>query len=186
MATQPAYPLLNAKEFLAIDFGGGRKAELDAGVIRMLGGVSAGHAIVQGNILAFLHGKLRGSGCMPYSSIFAIRTSDYSVRRADVTVYCGREGAQYDNDLAGDDALAVFEVLSAGTARTDLRTKLDEYKAMPSIDTIVYVDIAVERVRVVQRTGPNGWSDDRHSEPHDVALPSLDLTIPHTEIFAND
>ena len=77
-------------------------------------------------------------------------------------------------------------MLSAGTARTDLKVKLYEYQALPSVDTIVFVDIAVERVRVVQRTGPNGWAEQRFDEPTDVPLPSLDLVIPHDEIFARD
>jgi Uma2 family endonuclease len=77
-------------------------------------------------------------------------------------------------------------VLSAGTARTDLRAKLDEYRALPSVDTIVYVDIAAERVRVIQRTGAHGWSDVAHDAPVDVPLPSLGITLPHAEMFARD
>lgn len=77
-------------------------------------------------------------------------------------------------------------MLSAGTARTDLRVKLEEYRELPSIDTIVFVDIATERLRVVQRTGPKGWSETIHDEPFDVPLPSLDITLPHGEIFARD
>lgn len=186
MATQPVYPLLTAEEFLAMDFGPDHKAELDNGVIRMMAGGTRRHARVSMKISVALARRLAGSGCAPYGSDMAARTHDLSVRYPDVSVYCGRELAEFDNDKSDSEPTVVFEVLSAGTARTDLRIKLDEYKAMPSMQTIVYVDIAVERVRVVQRTGPSGWSDDNHREPHDVALPSLGLTIPHDEIFARD
>lgn len=186
MATQIAYPLLSAEEFLAMDFGPDHKAELDNGVIRMMAGGTRRHAGVSGNIYFALRSRLRGSGCAPYGADMAARTHDLSVRYPDVSVYCGRELAEFDDDKADAEPTIVVEVLSAGTARTDLRTKLDEYRAMPSIDTIVFVDIAVERLRVVQRTGPNGWSDDSFVEPVDLALPSLGLTIPHAEIFARD
>lgn len=186
MATQIAYPLLTVEEFLSIDFSRGRKAELDDGVIRMMDGVTAWHACVQGNILAFIRSGTRGTGWMPYSTIFPTCTSSHSVRRPDIAVYFGRKGPEYDDDRVGDDPRVIFELLSDGTARTDLRTKLDEYRAMPSIDTIVFVDIAVERLRVVQRTGPNGWSDDSFVEPSDLALPTLNLVIPHAEIFVRD
>lgn len=186
MATQIAYPLLTAEEFLAMDFGPDHKAELDNGVIRMMAGGTRRHARVASNIMIALASRLRGSGCAAYSSDMAARTHDRSVRYPDVSVYCGKEGAEFDDDLADAEPRIVFEVLSAGTARTDLRTKLDEYRAMGSIDTIVFVDIAVERLRVVQRTGPSSWSDDSHHEPHDLHLPSLGLTIPHAEIFARD
>lgn len=185
MATQPDYPLLTAEEFLEIDFGE-HKAELDNGVIRMMAGGSRRHARVSGNIVLALASRLRGTGCAAYTSDMAAKTRDRSVRYPDVSVYCGREDAAFDDDLSDDSPRAVFEVLSAGTARTDLRVKLDEYKAMPSVDTIVFVDIAVERVRVVQRTGRKSWSDISCDDPTDVTLPSLDLIIPHAEIFARD
>ena len=185
MATQPDYPLLSAEDFLDIDFGE-RKAELDNGVIRMMAGGTARHAQVQGNIYSALRTLLRGSGCTPYNSDMAARTRDRSIRYPDVTVYCGRGSASNDDEKAFDDPRVVFEVLSAGTARTDLRVKLDEYRELASIDAIVFVDIATERLRVVQRTGPNAWSDVTHTEPTDLALPSLAITLPHAEIFARD
>lgn len=186
MATQIAYRLLTAEEFLAIDFGPDSKAELDNGVIHMMAGGTRRHAGVSGNIFAALHTRLRGTGCAPYGSDMAARTHDRSVRYPDVSVYCGRDDPAFDNDKSDPDPAVVFEVLSAGTARTDLRVKLDEYKVLPSVQTIIFVDIAVERLRVVQRTGPSGWFDDTHTEPYDLVLPSLNLTIPHAEIFARD
>lgn len=185
MATQPDYPLLTAEEFLEIDFGD-HKAELDNGVIRMMAGGTARHARVQGNIYVALANRLRGTGCAPYNSDMAARTRDRSIRYPDVSVYCGRDDVANDDLKAFDDPRVVFEVLSAGTARTDLLVKLAEYKDMASLDTIVFVDIAVERLRIVQRTGPDGWSERVHRQPTDVALPSLSLTLPHDEIFARD
>ncbi|SOB86913.1 Endonuclease, Uma2 family (restriction endonuclease fold) [Sphingomonas guangdongensis] len=185
MASEPAYPLLSAADFLEIEFGE-KKAELDNGVIRMMAGGTARHAEVQANIVAWLRQRLRGSGCRPYGSDMATLTHSRSIRYPDVSVFCGRDGRENDNTKAFDDPRVIFEVLSAGTARTDLRIKLDEYKALDSIDTIVFVDIATERLRIVQRTAVHGWSDVEHGEPVDVPLPSLRLTIPHDEIFARD
>ncbi len=185
MATLPDYPLLTAEEFLDIDFGE-RKAELDNGVIRMMAGGTARHAAVQINIISALLVRLRGSGCRPYGADMAVQTRDYSVRYPDVSVYCDRGSASNDMSKVFDDPRVVFEVLSAGTARTDLRVKLEEYRALPSVDTIIFVDIATERLRIVQRTGPNGWSDVGHNTPVDIPLPALGITIPHDEIFARD
>jgi Uma2 family endonuclease len=185
MATQPAYPLLTADEFIQIDFGE-RKAELDNGVIRMMAGGTARHARVQGNIYFALAQRLRGTRCTPYNSDMAARTHDRSVRYPNLSSYYDRDGPENDSEKMFDDPRVIFEVLSAGTARTDLRTKLEEYKRLPSVDTIVFVDIAVERLRVVQRTGRARWDDDDHDEAVDLRLPSLDVTLPHAEIFARD
>lgn len=181
----PDYPLLSAAGFLEVDFGD-LKAELDNGIIRMMAGGSARHAEVAGNIQAFLRTALRGSGCKPYTSDMATRTHDLSVRYPDVSVFCGKNDPAHDAAKSFDDPRVLFEVLSANTARTDLRTKLDECKALDSVDTIVFVDIASERLRVIQRTGPHGWSDVAHDGPFDVPLPTLSLTLPHAEIFARD
>ncbi len=187
MATQitPDYPLLTADRFLAMDFGED-KAELDNGVVRMMAGGSARHAEVAANIISTLRLLLRGSGCKPYGSDMALRTHAFSVRLPDVAVFCGKNDPAFDVAKAFTDPRVLFEVLSGSTARTDLTVKLEEYKALPSVDTIVFVDIAAERLRVLQRTGPRAWADVTHDDPVDLALPALDLTLPHAEIFARD
>jgi len=184
MATHVHYPLLTAEEFLEIDFGE-HKAELDNGVIRMMAGGTVRHARVQANLIAALAPRLRGTGCGAYTSDMAIRTHDASIRYPDVTVYCGRGGAEFDDAKAFDDPRIIFEVLSAGTARTDLRVKLEEYRALRSVETIVFVDIATETLRVVQRTGPNDWSDNQ-TNGGALSLPTFGCELPHTEIFARD
>jgi hypothetical protein len=63
---------------------------------------------------------------------------------------------------------------------------LAQYRALPSVDTIVFVDPQNETSRVVQRLGPASWRDDLFAQPHDVDLPALGLSIPHHEIFARD
>ena len=183
MFARPDYPRLSAEEFMRIDFGE-LKAELDDGVVRIVAGATARQAQVQGNILTALTERLRGTGYAPYNSAMPVRTHDRSIRRPDVAVYHGRAGPENDDFKMFDDPRVIFEVLSSGTARTNLREKLDEYKAMPSVDTIVFVDIATERLRVVQRTGPGGWSDERHADLVDLPLPSIGATLPHRELFA--
>lgn len=139
---------------------------------------------MQGNLCLALATRLRGTGYTPYNSDMAARTRDRSIRYPDVTVYCGRDDAANDDEKAFDDPRIVFEMLSAGTARTDLRVKLEEYRELSSMEKIVFVDIAAERLRAVQRTGPSGWSDVTYQEPTDVLLPSIDMILAHTDIFA--
>ena len=183
MASAPEYPLLTAEEFLEIDFGE-RKAELDNGIIRMMAGGTARHAQVQINIIVALFPLLRGTGRQPYNSDMAALTNRASVRYPDVSVYCNRNDPANDQLKAFDDPRIIFEVLSAGTARTDLRIKMDEYKALATVETIVFVDIAKELLRVVQRTGLTSWTDISYEEPTALTLPTLGIVVSHGEIFA--
>ena len=188
MATDPYQRLLTADEFLRIDWGSDVKAELDRGVVRMMAGGSRAHDRVQTNVVAFLRPALRGSGCRPSGSDMGVRTNAGSVRYPAVRVPCGPAGPADDASRAVDDPCVLVEILSPSTAALDRGVKLDEYRALASVDTILLVDPEAERVRVVQRTGrdPDGWSDVDHIRPHDVPLPALGVTIPHAEMFARD
>lgn len=64
--------------------------------------------------------------------------------------------------------------------------KLAEYKALASVDAVVFVDIASERLRVLLRPAPDTWNEVAHREPVDLVIPTLGVTLPHTEIFARD
>ncbi|WP_204323277.1 hypothetical protein, partial [Streptococcus pneumoniae] len=68
--------------------------------------------------------------------------------------------------------------LSPTTRRDDEGVKLGEYRLVPTIDTIVFVDPIAERLRVLQRTGPGSWSDHTHHELADLELPALGLVVP--------
>jgi Uma2 family endonuclease len=187
MATNPQIYLVSADQFLAMEFGPDEKVELDNGVIRMMSGGTARHAKVQLNISAFLRLRLRGTGCSPYNSDMAARTHVLSVRYPDIAVYCGsQDSAENDKKLAFDDPVVVIEVLSPSTASHDQKDKLIEYRALGSVDTILFVDPEQERVRIVQRTSPEGWADNWIKQGEDVPLPALKLTLPHSEIFARD
>lgn len=139
------------------------------------------------NILAYLHARLRGSGCRAYNSDMGVFVNETNLRYTDVSVYCGNPASpERERQRSFDDPKVIFEVLSESTARDDQGDKLAEYRALLSLDTIVFVDPANELTRVVQRLGPTSWRDDMFAQPHDVELPALGVTVPHDELFARD
>lgn len=168
MASQLAETLLTAEQFLRIDFGPDVKAELDKGVIRMMAGGTRRHAKIQMNFYRFLGPALRGSGCRPYGSDFAIRTGSHSVRYPDVTVDCG---TARDDDKVLSAPRIVIEVHSQSTRQHDQGLELDEHRALGTVDTIVLVDPEAERLRVLQRIGPGEWIDRSFAGPTDLERP---------------
>jgi Uma2 family endonuclease len=186
MASVLAYStprLLTAEEFYQIDFGPDLKAELDNGYIRMMAGGSRDHARVQANIIIALGLRLRGSGCRPYGSDMSVKPHGMSVRYPDVTVDCGSPG-DTGKDIRLTAPRVIFEVLSPSTQRHDLQVKKAEYRTIDSVDTIVFVDPETEQAMVSQRHGED-WTDTPFTAS-DIRLPSLDLILPHAEIFARD
>ena len=186
MATRNLHaPLLTAEEFLEIGFPSDMKAELDNGVIRMMAGGTVKHAEVQANIMRYLGNALRGSGYKPFGSDLGVRTSDIAVRYPDVTVLCGERSGDGDAKAINDPRMIV-EVLSPTTRALDLGIKLQEYRAISSLTTILFVDPATETIRLIARTGPGAWTDEDFAQGQDIALTDLGITLPHSEIFARD
>jgi len=184
MATQTEPHLITAEQFLQIDFGSDIKAELDNGVVRMMAGGTAAHARIQMNVQAWLWQALKGSGCRPYGPDMGLRTHDKSVRYPDVSVYCGKDSEIFDAAKAFDDPVAIVEVLSPSTRLSDQGTKLGEYRALPSVQTILLIDPDSQTVQLITRTGPQSWTDSILGPDEDIAIPHLNLTLPQSEIFA--
>lgn len=182
IALDPAYRRVSVREFLAMDLGDA-KAELVDGVILMMAGGSPRHAAIAANIIGALMAKLRGSGCRPYGSDLAIRTGETSIRFPDVSVYCRDDLTEEPDDaqLLGVPRV-VFEVLSPSTASNDQIIKLAEYRALPGLKTVVFVDPATERVRSVD-TASEGPEPAWLPEGADVVLSHLGITLAHAEIF---
>ena len=184
MVSDPHYRLLTAAEFLQIDFGPDMKAELDNGVIRMMAGGTRAHARVQANLTTALMNALRGTSCRPYGSDMAVQTHDRSIRYPGITVDCG-SSADAPDDLLLSDPRVVIEVLSPSTRGTDLSVKKEEYKAIPGVETVVFVDVERDALAVHQRT-PAGWTETLFSDSIDLVIPSLGLTISRVDVFARD
>lgn len=186
IALDPAYRRVSVEEFLEMDFGGA-KAELEDGIIFMMAGGNEAHARIAANLIIALGTRLRGTGCRPYGSDFATRTKERNVRYPDVSIYCGHpsDPANASKKLLGDP-VAVFEVLSPSTSSHDQIVKLAEYRARAGIADIVFLDPDSERVRRVSRIRDDDWTDVWVEAGADLHLPSLDLVVPHADIFARD
>lgn len=186
MRHDPVYRPITADEFLEMDFGTDKRFELHRGVIYMMAGGTEPRAWAQLNILTWLRTRLRGTRCRPYGPDMAMRISETDIRYPDISVYCDQppRDALTQARLLGNPTV-VIEILSPATAMFDRGTKLEEYRAIPSIRTIAFVDTSNEMCRTIERTD-TGWFDQMFSGERGIPIPALDLTIPHAEIFAHD
>ncbi|MEE4348611.1 MAG: Uma2 family endonuclease [Pacificimonas sp.] len=183
MATYPKDDLITAEEFAEMDFGD-RKMELIDGIIYAMGGGSVSRARVQSNLMIALGSRLKGTGCRPFGSDMGVRTGDHSTLYPDVSVFCGKDSPDHDDEKFSSDPRIIFEVLSPSTKRRDQTDKLDKYRAIASVEAIVLIDADAETVRTYRRTGETAWQDEFFPRPDTVDLPSLDITLPAEEIFA--
>lgn len=178
--------LITVEEFLDIEFPSDTRFELDNGVIKMMAGGQAIHARIQGNVLVALATKLRGTGCEALGPDMGLKANDLSLRYPAVAVFCGRSDPKNDKLKAFDDPKLVVEVLSPSTRQDDIKIKLPEYRTIPSLDAILYIDPEDKTVHLETRDPTRGWTVTTPEVGGSVTLPLHGIVLTWDDIFSRD
>jgi Uma2 family endonuclease len=169
---------MTAEEFFAWQEKQDKLYELVDGLpvlpLKMMTGASRAHDRAVVNIIASLHGQLRGGPFRPTTDDLAIRIPAGNIRRPDVTVECGQGQKR---DMAVVEPRAVIEVLSPSTMSFDRVRKLAEYQTIPSLSHILLVDTETPRIDMWSRSNDATWRQTNHD--------GLDATIELTAIAAS-
>lgn len=179
---------LSVDEFVREYAGVEGRWELVEGIPVAMAGSGLRHARIVRNILVALDRRLRGTGCQPLSNDVLVETGSGTSRMPDVGIYCDPR----DLDIADDEfsrarfPKVLFEVLSRSTRKIDLGEKLDEYRALDSVDAIVFVDPVRSTFETFERIAPNEWRVIAHLPGAPLRLASPSVEIPADEIFARD
>ena len=155
MASQQQ-PTCMPEEYLAWERVAATKSEFFDGRIYAMSGASRSHVRITTNLIAALHGQLRGRACDVFTSDMKVRVSDTGLYTyPDATVVCGE--ARFADDASDVllDPTVVVEVLSPSTESYDRGRKFEHYMRLASLRE--YVLIAQDRMRVERFTrGPDG------------------------------
>jgi Uma2 family endonuclease len=155
---------MTIEAFLAWQSGQDRRYELVGGEPVAMAGAKLRHDRVTGNAFSEIRRQMRsgGSPCDAFTADIGIRTPAGNIRRPDVSVLC----PPFDEEATTSDSpRLIVEVLSESTERVDRLIKLDEYKAIESLDYILVVDPT--------RIDTGFWSRDAGRTWH--STPSRDL-----------
>jgi len=148
--------------------------------VAMTGG-NAGHAVVTRNVNFALWTRLRGGSCQPLGPDAGVETVNKAVRYPDALVTCSKfEQA----DLIIPGVVAVFEVLSPTSGRTDRIIKVREYAAVPSIRRYVILESTSIGLTVLEREGPDdAWRTTILTNGDVIRMPEIGIEIPVSEIY---
>ncbi len=127
---------------------------VDGFPLKAMTGASRQHDRIVVNALSSLHVKLRGSPCRPSTDDIAIAALNGNIRRPDLSVDCGD---MPDTAYEAISPRLVVEVLSPSTRQTDLFRKLEEYKALPSLGYILFIETDLPRALLWWRAPGNVW-----------------------------
>jgi Uma2 family endonuclease len=159
----------------------GEKWELhDGRPVMMVGGTIA-HAIIADNWARALHEPARRRNCRPVTG-FLVQANESSLFEPDVAIFC--DPIDPESRVSGEPR-AVFEVLSPSTMRFDRTLKFERYRAMPSVEQLVFIYQEQIRIESYLRRGEE-WMDDPiilTATLASLSVPNVGASIPIVDIY---
>ncbi len=181
-----AKPQFTPEEYLKLERTSAQKHEYSRGEIFAMGGASARHVLIVGNVARELGNQLRDRRCTVYSVDLRVSVSpDGLYTYPDVIVVCG-DPQFIDTEL---DTLTnptlIVEVLSESTKNYDRGEKFEQYRQILSFAE--YLLIAQDKIHVEHylRQNDGSWILTETNDPGAVIeLASINCRLSVTEIYA--
>ena len=145
--------------------------------VDMAGGSNA-HAALAARLAALIDQKLSQDGpCLVYSNDLKLKLAEDHYLHPDVTVGCTEE----EEEKVLTHPTVIIEVLSPNTEKRDRGAKLQDYKALPSLQE--YLLIGSEEKEIVVYRRESHWRPYHYNEGDDVELTSLGVTFPFDAVY---
>ena len=171
---------MTPQEFLAWEETQEARYEFDGfQPVAMTGGTVA-QELIGGTLRAVLREHLRGKRCRVVGPTLKIAVTD-RIRYPDAFVYCTPIEA---TDTVVQHPVVVFEVLSAGTSRTDRIEKLREYQATQSIQRYVILEQDSIAATVFARHATD-WIAHALTAGDMLRMPEIEVDLPIADIYAD-
>ena len=161
------------------------KYELVNGMPRLQPWVKRSHSLIVGNIDFALKSRLDLGIYAVHQGDFAIATGPRSIRYADLIV---EPAGGLLEARTTENAVLLIEVLSESTMHIDFGEKLQEYQALPTLDTYLIVAQTIQRCWRWTRGDDGGWpAEPLHVEASDasVAIERLGVSLAFADIYRN-
>ncbi|TDQ54583.1 Uma2 family endonuclease [Phaeovulum veldkampii] len=171
---------LTEHNFFALVAGLEGRWELIDGELVMMAPTTQRHANIVANVLATLHGQLRGTGYRPTCSGPSVRTGIGTIRYPDLVVDCGH---RHDHEMCATTPVVVCEVLSSSRDQFDTHLRVLEYRAVPDIACILLIDPDEPRA-ILHRRDDAGWCDHLSIGLDQVVdITEVGATVPLRDVY---
>jgi Uma2 family endonuclease len=166
------------------------KHEFFNGEIFAMAGAHPNHNTLCVNLIGELRDAIKRSKkpCRVFNSDQRVRAEQPSASRIgyfypDVSVVCGKPEFSSDNPPTLLNPTLIIEVLSDSTREYDFGKKLDYYRAIASVQEIVFMSFDKVRVSVFRRQNDAWILRDVLGLEQMLTLESLEISIPLTELY---
>lgn len=170
------------QEYLELEEVSRVRHEFLAGEIYAMAGGTPEHAAISAHITALLGPQLEQ--CKIYSSDLRVRVLATGLATyPDVTLICGRSERDPESPTHVTNPTLIVEVKSRSTEEYDRGEKLEHYKQVPSLKTILLVNHRLPELEMWEREGSR-WHSRKFGPGEVVRLTAVDASLSVDEVYA--
>lgn len=176
---------IGAEDYLAGELTSTVRHEFVNGDVFAMTGASLRHNALVGNLHVALRAHLRGTPCRVFFEAVKLHVArDNAYYYPDLMVTCSDQAQMLTTDeYVVSDPVLVVEVLSPATEHIDRREKLLSYRKLPSLREYLLVAQDGRDITLYRRTGAVAWDEFVFRAGEDIALCSIDFTLPFATLF---
>jgi Uma2 family endonuclease len=181
-----AREILSEQEYLALERAAATRSEFFSGQMFAMAGGKRSHNLIASNVIASLNTQLTDRPCQVYPSDMRVKVAATGLYTyPDVSVVCGEERFEDDEEDTLLNPTLIVEVLSKSTEAYDRGDKFAQYRLLESLRE--YVLISQDQARVERYSRPEGETEWRLAEARDlqesVALNSIGCELPLAAVY---
>lgn len=172
-------------EYFALDTeGAAERWEWRNGEVFCMTGAQPEHNLICINVGAELRARLRGSGCLTFTSDQRVKVRAGSpYLYPDLSVACAPRYATINGLRTLLNPVLIVEVLSPSTAQDDRGCKFMQYQSIDSLAGYLLVDSTAVAVRHFRKEG-EVWVSRLYERPGEsIELPELGIALPLAEVY---
>ncbi|MCC5943319.1 MAG: Uma2 family endonuclease [Bernardetiaceae bacterium] len=175
------------EEYLFYEAQATAKHEYREGEVLAMAGGTVSHNMISGRVFGELYARLKKTPCRVLNSDMKLAVAEANAFfYPDAMVICGAPELWEERNDAVCNPTIIIEVLSPSTETYDRKEKFISYQKLSTLKDYVLIDAQQARIEVFSYQAENQWQlhifDDVAQDLH---LPSLDLSIPMAEIYAD-
>lgn len=180
--------VLSEEDFIAFEKQSVIKHEYFRGEIFAMAGTTFEHGLISGNLVAGIHGFLKGKPCVVQAS--EIKTHIYQnslFTYPDISVICGKPIFAYNQNDIITNPKVIIEILSPSTEHYDRTTKFALYTQIPSLEEYILVHQDKPKTESFIKNEAGMWSEsiDIVGIEKTFKIICLDFELAMKEVYQN-
>jgi len=145
------------------------------------------HAMITQSASSALYAQLRGKNCRVSATDLRLKVQSKKVsyRYPDIMVICGDLEFAPDRTDTITNPIMLIEVLSPSTALEDRNAKLDEYRAIPSVQDYLLVTVDEAKIEIFSRQSDSDkWLYESFKGlDAEIHLASINCTLALADVY---